>query len=191
MIFSANLNANAPTWDIGYCEPPQWGECTPTAAVKATLSGTTLTITGTGKMVNYRSSNDIPWNNIRAAFQTVIINDGVTSIGIQMFRNHTNLTSVTIPNSVTHIANMAFEDCTNLTTVTIGTGVTSIGPRAFANCSKLAKVIVQHSIPFSIGRDVFYKINKACCLYAPADWIHVYKIADGWKDFSCIRAIGN
>ena len=72
----------------------------------------TLTISGTGEMFNYHYSyGGAPWDSFRSSINTLIIEDGVTSIGKYAFYNCTSLTSVTIPNSVTSIAESAFEGC--------------------------------------------------------------------------------
>ncbi len=53
-----------------------------------------------------------------------------------------NITSVIIQDGVTSIGNSAFEGCTGLTSVTIGNGVTSIGGRAFYGCTGLTNISV-------------------------------------------------
>ena len=101
-----------------------------------------LTISGTGEMWDYALSrkeeaNLLPpwWNYILSNpfidINTVVICDGVTSIGDAAFSQCWSLTSVTIPNSVTGIGDFAFDDCSNLTSVTIPDSVTSIGYGAF------------------------------------------------------------
>ena len=90
----------------------------------------TLTISGSGAMKDYGYYADVPWYNFRTKILTVIIEDGVTSIGDGAFSS-CGLTSVTIPNSVTSIGNSAFFGCRSLTSVTIGNSVTSIGNEAF------------------------------------------------------------
>lgn len=72
----------------------------------------TLTISGTGDM------NSNPWNN--SDIKTVIIENGVTSIGDFAFDYCTSLTSVTIPGSVTNIGTSVFESCNKLETVYFG-----------------------------------------------------------------------
>jgi hypothetical protein len=65
---------------------------------------------------------------------SVIIPDSVTG-GMDggAFAGNTGLTSIIIGNGVTSIGNGAFADCTNLVNITIGSGVTSIGRNAFEN----------------------------------------------------------
>ncbi len=70
----------------------------------------TLTIRGTGAMSNYPGVN-MPWRSHRASITSVVISDGVTSIGYNAFNGCSNLTSVTIPPSVTSIEQNAFYGC--------------------------------------------------------------------------------
>ncbi len=118
------------------------------------LDNGTLTISGTGAMTDY-SYGATPWYSKREEIQTVIIKNGVTTIGNSAFGGCSNLTSITIPTGVTSIGEMAFHSCSNLTSVVIPTGVTSIGERAFYNCSSLASVDISASVT-SIGEDAFY-----------------------------------
>ena len=116
-----------------------------------------LTISGEGEMESYSSVNKngwittAPWQN-RAS--TLIIQEGVTSIGGCAFFYCTGLTSVTIPDSVTSIGEDAFYHCTGLTSMTIGSGVTSIGSFAFRGCTGLTSVTIPDSVT-SIGSSAF------------------------------------
>ena len=90
------------------------------------LSGETLTISGTGKMTDYSSSGGgPPWYSYRSSIKTVIIQDGVTSIGITAFYGYStgspydNLTSVTIGKDVTSIGLSAFNSCRYLPSIDI------------------------------------------------------------------------
>ena len=117
-----------------------------------------LTISGTGAMDNYyygRVGNKVsPWNDFTSVIKTVIINDGVTSIGEWAFYECSSLTSVTIPNSVTSIGEWAFFYCSSLTSVTIPESVTSIGNSAFEGCSSLTSITIPESVT-SIGESAF------------------------------------
>ena len=68
----------------------------------------TLTISGTGNMSDYTYSSPAPWYSYKYSITSVVINDGVTSIGNSAFIECSGLTSVTIPNSVTSIGDFAF-----------------------------------------------------------------------------------
>ena len=113
-----------------------------------------LTISGTGAMTDYSYSSSAPWYSSRSSITSVIISDGVTSIGKYAFYDCRSLTSVTIPNSVTSIGAYAFEDCSGLTSVTIPNSVKSIGSQAFSGCSSLTSVTIPNSVT-SIGNSAF------------------------------------
>ena len=109
----------------------------------------TLTISGTGDMYDEPS-----WTFLKSDVYEVIIEDGVTSIGNDAFRNCQQLREVNIPNSVTSIGDMAFSDCKWLCEVIIPDNVTTIGERAFAGCEQLHTVYIPDSVT-SIGNGVF------------------------------------
>ena len=103
----------------------------------------TLTISGTGAMMNYdQPDRSSPWDShrINGTLKTVTISDGVTSIGHGAFSGCYSVTSVSIPNSVTSIGKSAFWYCSGVERVSMGTGVTSIGADAFNYCHSLTDV---------------------------------------------------
>ena len=128
-----------------------------------------LTISGNGEMGNYSDNyfyeEDIyfddraPWHVYSPVIKTIIIKDGVTSIGEFTFYNCSSLTSITIPNSVTTICEAAFIYCSSLTSITIPNSVTSIGEGAFENCSSLTSITIPNNVT-TIGRDVFSKCSN-------------------------------
>ena len=78
-----------------------------------------LTISGTGEMADYHTSTPAPWYEYASSLKTVVIEDGVASIGRYAFNNCGNLTSITIPASVTSMGTGAFLYCRALTGVYI------------------------------------------------------------------------
>lgn len=84
-----------------------------------TLDGTTLVISGNSFMGNYGYSFNAPEAPWGTDIKTVIIEEGVTSIGAYAFQGCKNLTSVTIPESVNYIATGAFYGCSSLENVYI------------------------------------------------------------------------
>ena len=119
-----------------------------------TVTGT-LTISGTGKMGNYSSSSSAPWSSYQYSIKTVVIGNGVTSIGDSAFSECSSLASITIPDSVTIIGGSAFFSCESLTSITIPNSVTSIGEWAFSYCSDLTSITIPDSVT-SIGEKAFY-----------------------------------
>ena len=108
---------------------------------------------------------------------SVRMGNNVSVIGDSAFSNCSRLASVTIPNSVTSIGTSAFRNCTGLTSVSIPNSVTSIGNSAFENCSSLASVIIPDSVT-NIGSNVFYNCsNLAAIDVAPGNTM--YSSIDG------------
>ena len=91
----------------------------------------TMTISGTGPMRDY--FHDSPATQKKDSVERVVIEDGVTSIGIFAFQYCRRLTNITIPESVTSIGDSAFRYCSSLTSITIPESVTSIGNAAFSD----------------------------------------------------------
>ena len=124
----------------------------------------TLTISGTGDMSDYYYPL-APWFG-NSQIKSVIIEQGVTSIGAYAFSSCGSLTNVTIPNSVTSIGSSAFYDCSSLTSVTIPDGVTSIGNETFRSCSSLSSVTIPNSISL-IGDQAFQDCENLTSVTIP------------------------
>ena len=84
---------------------------------------------------------------------SIIIPDGVTSIGDWAFKRCSSLKSIVIPESVTSIGDRAFALCDSLESIVIPDSVTSIGNMAFAHCSSLESIIVSPDNPVYDSRD--------------------------------------
>ena len=151
-----------------------------------TLSNGTLTISGTGAMKDYYSYSRSPWYDYRSSIKSVIINDGVISIGREAFDYCTSLTSVTIPNSVTSIGDNAFTSCTSLTSVTIPNSVTSIGGNAFFGCTSLTSINVDSNNPnYSSVDGVLFNKDKTTLIQCPCRKQGAYTIPNS------LTSIGN
>ncbi len=122
----------------------------------------TLTISGTGKMKDYGDNYGMsvaPWYVGSSQVKTVIIEDGVTSIGDRAFDGCTKLTRVVIPDSVTSIGYSSFRGCYSLPSVAIPDSVTSIGDSTFAYCKALTGITLSGSVT-SIGSCAFQSCDS-------------------------------
>lgn len=113
-----------------------------------------LTISGSGRMMDYSYYGCAPWYENRESVRMVNIGEGVTYIGDFAFRDCSSLTSVTIPEGVNSIGADVFYECSNLARATIPNSVTSIGDSVFEGCSSLTSVTIPNSVT-SIGDSVF------------------------------------
>ena len=126
----------------------------------------TLNISGTGAMKNYGYSNNrspVFWNT---DVTSIVIEEGVTSIGNNAFYDCTSLTSVTIPGNVESIGESAFYYCDNLTDVTLQDGVKSIGDAAFIWCNNLTNIVLPNSVT-SIGYYAFKDCTSLTSITIP------------------------
>ena len=94
----------------------------------------TLTITGTGAMTDWSHVDNVPWHASRASVRSVVLPQGLTTVGARAFYGCSKLTSASIPAGVTRIGASAFADCTALASVTMPAGMTEIGDLAFFAC---------------------------------------------------------
>ena len=129
---------------------------------KLTCDGV-MTISGTGGMMNYTDKDVAPWQSNRSSIRSIIIDDGVTSIGDYAFYSCSSMKEVSIPNSVTNINYRSFMKCSGLDSINIPIGVTNISTQAFYECSGLESVNIPNTLR-NVGKSAFYKCYR-CDVY--------------------------
>ena len=136
-----------------------------------------LVISGEGDMID----SDSAWRNYTEHIRSVVIENGVKSIGAYAFYECTNLTSIIIPDSVTSIGDSAFSFCERLTDVTIPNSVTSIGIYAFSMCADLSNIIVSegNTAYKSIDGNLYSKDGQKLIHYAIGKTDKSFTIPDG------------
>ena len=136
-----------------------------------------LTISGEGAMTDY--SDDSPFS-YSGKIESVIIEDGVTTIGEGAFSHCLGLTSVVILDSVTTIGASAFDSCFGLTAVNIPKGVTVIDASAFDSCTGLTAVTVDAENEFYSSEDgvLFDKDKEELMLYPAGKDLKAYTVPD-------------
>jgi hypothetical protein len=127
--------------------------------IPATIQG--MPVKEIGGEENYMSM--APFS--RSAITSVVIPDGITTIGKDSFRNCRQLTSVTLPNTITSIGESAFSDCVALTSITIPNSVTFIGRSAFSSSGVTA--ITWPAGVHTISSSVFWQCSKLAAVVIP------------------------
>ena len=107
-----------------------------------------LTITGTGTMYDFNSSIPVPWEDCLEQIQTVVIEDGVTTIGSIAFQDCSQLREVELPDSLTSIHSSAFYRCSALEQIELPSSLTSINSYAFSNCNSLRELIIPDGVSY-------------------------------------------
>ncbi len=119
-----------------------------------------LTISGSGRMTKGQ------WSAYETIVKTIVIQDGITSIGEWAFHGFKNLTDVTIPNSVTTIEMGAFADCSSIDNITIPNSVVNIEHSAFRACVSLHNVDIPNSVT-NLGMQAFSSCRNLTSVTIP------------------------
>ena len=82
----------------GYC-----GDDSDPESVSWTLTDGVLTISGNGAMADFSSQDNQPWKQQRNHITSVIVDQGITSIGNESFAGLSTVTKVTLADTVPKI----------------------------------------------------------------------------------------
>jgi len=147
---------------------------------------------------------------------SLIIPNGVNSIGSFAFYGCNKLASLTIGTGVTSIENYAFNYCSGLTTVNfnatnctsmggvytavfqgctsfaalnIGNNVTKIPDAAFYGCSSITSITSFPTVPPTIYTYTFNNVSKSIPVYVLCNSLNAYQSASYWSSFTNYQAI--
>ena len=113
-----------------------------------------LVISGTGEMRNY-SYSSVPWDRYTSIIKSIVIEEGVTTIGDCAFNGGFEITNVDIQGSITRIGDLAFSGCELIRNITLPYSLLSIGESAFYDCNALERIVIPQNVT-SIGDSAFY-----------------------------------
>ena len=102
--------------------------------------------------------------DVHYPFETLIINEGITDIGLEHFLDCYFIKNVQFPDSLITISDESFSACTSLETIRIPKNVTSIGLYAFATCSNLKEIYIPKSVS-RISNGAFIDISPDSIIY--------------------------
>jgi len=113
-------------------------------------------------MANY-SSTSFPWYSVRNNIYSLVVDNGVTTIGDNAFYGCTNLETVTFGNDVNTIGSYAFYGCANLCasgTIRFPEALTTISTYAFYGCNQFYYVSFSGSNLIWLDDYAFYGCAK-------------------------------
>ncbi len=134
------------------------GECGENVTWSLTDGGT-MTISGIGEMTDYGydfSGKSAFVGEFAEKIKTIVVEDGVTSIGSGAFFACRNLTEVKMSDGITKIGDFAFVGCDNLTEVRLPEELNYVGNYVFGECASLEMVYFKGDAPeFDVDEEQF------------------------------------
>ena len=168
------------------------GKCGENATWEFDEATGTLTISGTGDMYDYPYGASVaPWHNnckphhegICTEITNIIIEEGITSIGVSAFWMCTQLETISIADSVRKIETFAISFSNKLENIHIPSNVSYIAPLVFEQCTELSSITVDDDNEFYVDCDgVLYNADMTELLVYPANRNeNTYSIPTGIK----------
>jgi len=161
----------------------------------------TMTLSGSGETYLYSRGEPIPWADLKPQITRVVVGEGITALGYDLFRDCTALTEVVLPESLRELGSGIFYGCTALTGTMIlpeslayvggnvfrGTGLNAVivcgnmeylGGYTFAECPALQQVWFLGDAPRDFGDDLFYG-STLYALYPDGN--------DTWNEYNLLQ----
>ena len=107
------------------------GSCGKSVTFTLTKAGV-LTLSGTGSTESYHSQKSPAWAEYTDYIQEIRVEEGIEGLGGMIFRNCTNVKSVSLPDSLLSIGQRAFAGCVSLTEFTLPANVKELGKAVFS-----------------------------------------------------------
>ena len=131
-----------------------------------------FTVTGIGAMKDFDDPADTPWNGIASEISTLMIDEGVTSVGKNAFAGVGTGDPIylTLASTIETIGDGAFADlnATDMTQLAFSVALTSIGARAFAN-DPVQEMIFLGNVP-AVADDAFTGVTAKVNYLYGSDW---------------------
>ena len=131
-------------------------------------------------MDDFAFERDVPWYRFKDKVKSIVIEDGVTSVGNNAFPYCINATAVMMANSVEKIGDYAFENGYNIVDLTLSNKLTSVGKEAFSSCSKITSLDLPETLT-TTGHYAFSGCKALTSLTIPGS----LKTIDGYAFAGC------
>lgn len=129
-----------------------------------------LTVSGTGEMLDYTWTNFVPntpWHSYEKKIKKVIIEDGITSIGMSSFYDLSYVTDVEISNDVLAIGSYAFSHCRSVKNFVLPSNLQYVGNYCFEMCYGITEFVFPQSVT-KLGTSIFYACDNLKSVTLPS-----------------------
>ncbi len=99
--------------------------------------------------------------------KSITLPDGITYIGTRAFKNCIALESIAMPDSVISVGLQAFDGCSSLKSITLPSNITRIYSNTFNGCSSLTSIVIPSGVT-SIGLAAFRDCTKLESITLPS-----------------------
>lgn len=120
----------------------------------------TLTISGEG-ITNVSGESiwdddfvSAPWSKLANDVETLVIEDGITSVGNLAFANFVKLGKVVLPSTVESLGVASFEGCNSLVDIDLPEGLKQLGAECFFECESLESISIPSGVTY-LPRSIF------------------------------------
>ena len=146
-----------------------------------------LTISGEGAMADWDvyAENYAPWDVAYDQVRTVVVEEGVTSVGHSAFAFYENITHVELPQSLESIGGCAFMGLPLLESITIPAAVASIGEEAFVASVKDGFAVAEGSEHFKAVDGVLFTADGTELVAYPGNKGGLYHVPEGTERIRC------
>ena len=142
------------------------GSCGDNITYEYVSETNTVTLTGSGPMTDYTSATKSPFYSLRNELTTVVIGEGITTVGAYAFANQSKLTSITLPSTLVSLNKCAFNQCRAVASCNFPEGLTSVAGSACAYWTGMTSLTLPSTLT-AIESGAFSNWQNAVELYIP------------------------
>lgn len=142
---SVSLATEAPSSIVSQTLFASSGDCGDNLRWNYDGATATMTISGTGKMDDYPNYAP-PWVHFRPEIQTLVVEEGVSTLGWSSFYGCSQLTEVYLPESLESLEYGAFAYCSALSSISLPPNLHTIGIAAFVACTSMTSLVVPQTV---------------------------------------------
>ena len=163
-----------------------------------------LTVSGTGEMQDFEDT-PAPWSGYASSISSLVIQNGVETIGVSAFAGLGQLQNAVIPDSITVIGReafascgsllgiafpesqlrieaQAFQSCNALTSVTLPAGLQRVEPDAFESCRNLTSITIDEgNAAYNSVNGVLYVSGGMQLMICPAGFSGSFTVPAGTR----------